>query len=320
MAALEDLDKLLQTIPGLEVLDLNNSKGHGCKSIVYDGLYLFIPPLVLLERRNPFESLQSIKETEMKDDDVIICAYPKCGTHWLWEVIEMLKSGVIEYRKETKETRMMEAIFKDGIDAIPTPRVLNSHLPLRMLPKQIVEKKVKCIQIVRNPKDVCVSYFNHYRDMVQPFGFEGDFAEFTEAFLTGKLCYGSYSDYLLTWKAELEGSPAVPVLDLVYEDMKHDPVKSVKDVARFLGVTATDMFCEEVAHACSFKKMKQIDKDRKLGIPVGIWREDAEQTFYRKGEIGDWKNWFTVAESERFDQMWNKKMKDSGFKFSYTPF
>ncbi|XP_046353798.2 sulfotransferase 1B1-like isoform X1 [Haliotis rufescens] len=319
MAAQFDITKLMQTIPGLDVPNLKNSKGHGFNCFLYDGLFLFAPPTLLLKGKSPIAGLQSIKEAAMKDDDVIICAYPKCGTHWLWEVIEMLKSGVIEYRKETKETRMIEIIYKDGIDAIPTPRVLNTHLPLRMLPKQVVEKKVKCIQIMRNPKDVCVSYFNHYRNMVPPLGYEGDFAEFTEAFVTGKLCFGSYYNYLLTWKAELAGSPAVPVLDLVYEDMKHDPVKSVKDVARFLGLTTTDQFCEDVAFACSFKKMKQIDKDRKLGTAIDIWREGSEGTFYRKGEIGDWKNWFTVAESERFDQMWNKKMKDSGFKFTYTP-
>ncbi|XP_046353755.1 sulfotransferase 1B1-like [Haliotis rufescens] len=306
--------------PNLEELpDLRNSKGHGFLCFQHDGLYLFVlPPQIMKGRRNT-DTVKTVTEAELKDDDIIICAYPKCGTHWLWEVIEMLISGTIKYQKDVKETRMMEFIFKEGIEAVPPPRVFNTHLPLRMLPKQVVEKKVKCIQIMRNPKDACVSFFNHCRNLVEPQGYEGDFAEFTEAFLSGKLPFGSYSTYLLTWKAEVAASQEFPVLNLFYEEMKFDPVKSVKDIAKFLRLKSTDQFCEEVAAACSFKKMKKVDEEMKGDLPFKIWKDGSDGTFYRKGEIGDWKNWFTVAENEKFDQIWNEKMKDSGFEFTYTP-
>ncbi|XP_071092969.1 sulfotransferase 1B1-like [Haliotis cracherodii] len=298
--------------------DLRNSKGHGFRCFKHDGVYLLVPPPFMLKGGHPTDRIKSIKEAELKDDDVIILAYPKCGTHWLWEVLEMLKSGTIKYQKDVKETRMMEFIFKDGIEAVQHPRVFNTHLPLRMLPTQVVEKKVKCIQIMRNPKDACVSFFNHSRDLSEPYGYDGDFAEFTEAFLSGKMPFGSYSSYLLAWKAEVAASPELPVLYMFYEDMKIDPVKAVKDIAKFLKLTSTDQFCEEVAAACSFKKMKKVDQEMKGDLPLKIWKDGAEGTFYRKGEIGDWKNWFTVAENERFDQIWNEKMKDSGFEFTYT--
>ncbi|XP_046353753.2 sulfotransferase 1B1-like [Haliotis rufescens] len=302
-----------------ELPDLRNSKGHGFHCFKHDGVYLFVPPPSMLKGGHPLDRIKSIKEAELKDDDVIILAYPKCGTHWLWEVLEMLISGTIQYQKDVKETRMMEFLFKDGIEAVPHPRVFNTHLPLRMLPTQVVEKKVKCIQIMRNPKDACVSFFNHCRDMEKPYGYEGDFAEFTEAFLSRKMPFGSYSNYLLAWKDEEAASPELPVLNLFYEDMKIDPVKAVKDIAKFLKLTSTDQFCEEVAAACSFKKMKKVDQEMKGDLPLKIWKDGTEGTFYRKGEIGDWKNWFTVAENEKFDQIWNEKMKDSGFKFTYTP-
>ena len=35
--------------------------------------------------------------------------------------------------------------------------------------------------------------------------------------------------------------------------------------------------------------------------------------------IGDWKNWFTVAQNEMLDEIWNKKMETSMFKFRYEP-
>ena len=36
------------------------------------------------------------------------------------------------------------------------------------------------------------------------------------------------------------------------------------------------------------------------------------------GEIGDWRNWFTVAENEIFDKIWQDEMKGcTRFTFKY---
>lgn len=40
-------------------------------------------------------------------------------------------------------------------------------------------------------------------------------------------------------------------------------------------------------------------------------------TFCISGEIGDWKNWFTVAENEQFDALLQTKMADTKETFIY---
>ena len=36
------------------------------------------------------------------------------------------------------------------------------------------------------------------------------------------------------------------------------------------------------------------------------------------GEVGDWKNHFTVAEAEQFDKLLHEEFKDTNIKFTYS--
>ncbi|KAJ8313672.1 hypothetical protein KUTeg_008233 [Tegillarca granosa] len=38
----------------------------------------------------------------------------------------------------------------------------------------------------------------------------------------------------------------------------------------------------------------------------------------KESQVGDWKNWFTVAQNEEFDRIYEERMKDSKLKMKFS--
>ncbi|XP_071092913.1 sulfotransferase 1B1-like [Haliotis cracherodii] len=297
-----------------EILDYRNENGHGWSFYINDGVLRRVGTTP----EDDMEMIRNVQKLELRDDDVMIAAYPKCGTHWLWEIVNMLRAGNSEYNKKMKEIAMLEMPKFERIDELPSPRVLNSHLYFRHLPEKLVEKRIKTIFIVRNPKDVSVSYFNHANGSKKLFRFDGRYSEFLDLFLEGKVPGGSYADYLKDWWQVKQDNPDLPILTMFYENMKEDPVKHIKSVADFIGESVTDELCQEIAEACTFKKLRAADAEVKedFADPFEIWKE-SHKGVYRKGEVGDWRNWITVAQNKRFDDVIDRKFEGTGIVFTY---
>ena len=72
----------------------------------------------------------------------------------------------------------------EKMDALPSPRVIKSHLPLNYLPPKLLDT-CKVVYVTRNPKDVIVSYY-HYSKMVKLYGYTGTLDQFAQYFMDGE--------------------------------------------------------------------------------------------------------------------------------------
>jgi len=65
--------------------------------------------------------------------------------------------------KKPKEAAMLEFMTSQQIGALKSPRVLNTHYPPHLLPREIKKKKkTKIVYIYRNQKDVAISANYHF--------------------------------------------------------------------------------------------------------------------------------------------------------------
>ncbi|XP_013386937.1 bile salt sulfotransferase isoform X2 [Lingula anatina] len=268
--------------------------GHGgiVSTLFVDGVPL--PPFPSLR-----SNLRQIDKFQVRSDDIWIVNWPKSGTHWMWEVVMMLSSGQAQLRDSVKVGAMFpEACTLQATEKMTSPRVLDTHVPFKLFPKAALKSKI--IYTVRNPKDACVSAYHHQKGMAvhNKVSWEGTF----ELVTNGKAHYGDWFDHVEEWLKVLENNPNA--LIVTYEDMKMDLKKQVRRVAEFLGYKRSEKFYDDVAKLCSFGNMKKEKRDIK-----SAWSKESAG-IYRKGTVGDWKNYFTVAQNEKFNEIYNRRMKN----------
>ncbi|KAK7088571.1 hypothetical protein V1264_022477 [Littorina saxatilis] len=255
--------------------------------------------------------LPKIKAMEIWDDDVMLCCYPKSGTHWLYRVLDMLQRGSSEYCERNLESTHLDIQRIELISELASPRVLATHMPFDLLPQQIKDKRTKLVHVYRNPRAVLVSYYF----MVNAFivndsqAFRNKAIELESDFFSEKMLYRGWFGYMDSISTFQKDNPDQPIIHVSYEEMTMNPMATVKKLAEFLEKTVTPVFCAQVAEACGFKKQKQAEES--------LNSEHVPLKFYRKGDMNDWKNHLTVALDEKFDKILLERAKICPFSAKY---
>lgn len=264
---------------------------------------------------------------ELRSDDVVVAAYPKSGTVWTAEVVWALLNphalDTLEAKPHHHRATLLDMDFlhptraednspllqrflsecprgrlEDGMTlqlaaVAPSPRILKTHLPINLLNPDMLNI-CKVVYVARNPRDVCVSLYR-FLGMMKGVTVPVEFRAFVESFMSASLHYGPYWDHLeQAWRQREH-----PNLHVVfYEDMKKDVLEELRKLSTFLGRSLEDDQLRSIVEYTSFGRMKA--RDAKFPVV------DLNGSFFRKGEIGDWKN----MASPQLDALMNGWIKE----------
>ncbi|KAL6658104.1 hypothetical protein ACP70R_003690 [Stipagrostis hirtigluma subsp. patula] len=130
----------------------------------YQGFWLpesWVPAAAALQRR-----------FQPRSDDVIVASVPKCGTTW---------AMALAFATMARRAHPPDGLFAGGregkLDALPSPRLMYTHLPLTMIPRAVAAADdggaagggCRVVYVCREPKDMVVSLW-HYLRTVYPNG------------------------------------------------------------------------------------------------------------------------------------------------------
>lgn len=283
---------------------------------------------------------------ELAEGDVIICSYPKSGTTWVSEIVSLLLSGgdlgKVEEKPLHERVPWLEmdndyvwvrafwlwqivaktlGLSKTGAEEEKEQqqhqrRVLFTHLPLELLPANLLEGPAKLVYVARNPKDNAVSFF-HFHQMARFLGQQRmEWADWLSLYTAGDVYCGDWFKHVQAFHGLAKEKPE-RLLFLKYEELKMDLGAQIQRIADFLSVPLTPEAKETTLKHCDFEQMKENPMANRHGVWLFNQRRSA---FMRKGVVGDWRNYFTVAQSQAFDAVYQVRMSATpDLRFSFLP-
>ncbi|CAJ0968888.1 unnamed protein product [Ranitomeya imitator] len=140
---------------------------------------------------------------EILDDDVYNVTFPKSGTNWMIEILNLIKHKGDAAKSGTLPIYMRSPWYEtvgsdETIKQMVSPRIISSHLPEHIFAKSFSKSKAKIIYTMRNPRDVIVSMF-HFTKILNIFEAAEDFEKFIDDFIQGKVLYGSWFEHVKGW-------------------------------------------------------------------------------------------------------------------------
>ncbi|CAL5071861.1 unnamed protein product [Urochloa decumbens] len=291
---------------------------------LYQGFWLpehWVPGTIVFQRR-----------FSPRPDDVVLASYPKCGTTWLKALaFAVAARGAYLPASPAHPLRRLnphdcipfiDEIFAAGehakLELLPSPRLMNTHLPYTLLPEPVTTGGCRVVYVCRDPKDMVVSLW-HFLRRAKP---DLSFAETFESVCDGTVAAGPVWDHVLSyWRASVARPDRV--LFLKYEDMLCDGAGSVRRLAEFMGrpFSPAEEAAGDVAavvELCSFDGMKglEVNKPGAGGGTAGRYRPMPRDAFFRKGIAGDWANHMTPEMAARLDGIVREKLLGTGLAFT----
>jgi len=186
------------------------------------------------------------------ENDVMLVGYPKSGNTWLDFLVACLLSPKVEdVNFISIEKIVADIYFNDSftLARMPAPRVLKSH-------EHYNHQYGKVVYIVRDPRDVAVSYYYHHLKL-KTFNETYPLDYFVKKFISG-----GWDDFS-TWGKHVDGwlnrQGDDDFLLLRYEDLKEKLEIVLGDIVRFINVPCDEHKVRHAIQWCSAENMRNME-------------------------------------------------------------
>jgi hypothetical protein len=215
----------------------------------------------------------------------------KSGSTWLTLIarqIGMFLDVPAEFKNEEWKNNTIDAeklpVFLQRVDVEVNDYLIKAHYKPEsdMRPLLLATPGVKVLNVYRDPKDVVVSAFYHFRRIGH---FAGTMDEFFAA--RGENLVRQLTQYHLYWDAT---DAPEKIFFTTYRKLHTSFDEEVFRLAQFLGKDLPVAQIRAVRENTEFSKLS-----------AGVVPE--EKRFFRKGVMGDWQRHLSPAQAARIDQV-----------------
>ncbi|MBQ0841256.1 MAG: sulfotransferase domain-containing protein [Gammaproteobacteria bacterium] len=241
------------------------------------------------------------RDSKFFDKDIFLVSYPKSGNTWLrFLLAHYIKGGKVDLLESNLIIPDVHYNSKD-ITTTLSPRIIKTHELFKPKYKRVV-------YIVRDGRDVAVSYFYHLKKFNR-LRADTTFSDFLLAFIDGELdSIGPWGEHVNGW---LDG--AKDLILIRYEDMLTNPECVLENVVKFCGLEFDKKKILDSVKTYSLEELKKIETRQFYDVKE-LATSDPKIYFFRKGVAGDWANHFNEEDSIKFNKSFFKTMNRLGYE------
>jgi len=241
-------------------------------------------------------------------DDTFIVSYPRSGNTWTRFLIANLL-----HPDEPATFANIERLVPDSeaqscryFKTIPRPRVIKSH-------QYFDHRYRKLIYIVRDPRDVALSYYDFqrkYRQIEDGYPLSQYVSDFVGARLSSA-DWGTWGENVGSWIAARQKHPGF--LLLRYEDMIVDTERELVKIAAFLGIEPNRQLLANTIDRSSAERMRGLEKTQGSEW-VSTKNKRSDIPFIRTASSGGWRNLLPSDAVAAIESAWGPLMTSLGYE------
>lgn len=271
----------------------------------------FVSKYVFRINKNPQKNKDKV---EILDTDIFIVAYPKSGSTWVRFVIGnyLMYPRLCDFNNYHHVVPDIHYNPEEIRHIKFSPVIVKSHFAY-------TPEYNKVIYIVRDPRDVAVSYYFHCKKF-NLIDMNATFEDFIKILLGITSTpntplinnFGSWNEHVLSWVKNKKDN----LLVLKYEDIVESPVDGFKKLLSFCNIKIQDDRLNSAIQNSTFKKLRDLeDSNQKTEKIVDILKNSNKQiNFIREGKAGGYKKHFTPE----LEQLFMNKNREAASLFGYN--
>jgi estrone sulfotransferase len=239
----------------------------------------------------------------IRPTDTFLVTYPKSGTTWMGFALanvinqkfnkDLHLRNYIDIVPDINTPYFTQKSFSQ-YDYLDSPRVLTTHAPYD-------SAFPKVIYVLRDPRDVLVSYWHHKKLTDPTFGLV-----LREFLLKDDHWPCNWDEHVSGWLLEQHPN----VISVRYEEMHTDARLVLARVCDFVGLHYDAMIIQTAIEASRFENMRRLEERHGVDGANGSQKE----RFIRKGKIGSWRDELDNECLEILEQKYGAVMKQIGYE------
>jgi len=241
-------------------------------------------------------------------DDTFVVSYPRSGNTWT----RFLIANLVHHDLDVSFTNIEKLIpdtssqSNKALKATPRPRIIKTH-------EYFDHRYPKIIYIVRDPRDVALSYYDFQRKYMQ-IDDAYPLEQYVDDFVNGKLIsigWGTWGENVASWM--YTRGKRKNFLLLRYEDMIKDTAFELARVAKFLGIDPIPSRLQHAIEQSSADRMRALEKlEEDQWVATKNRRKDIP--FVRVAKSGGWRTALPETCVKQIESAWGDLMTSLGYE------